>query len=90
MEQNRKGKDKITKSEQMIAKLKRQFIPVDYELDLLKKMQGLKQTGKSVQEYTKEFYRVLIRTNHAEIDKEKVAHYLNGLRPSIQDEMSLV
>ena len=32
----------------------------------------------------------LIRTDHAEADKEKVVHYLNGLRPSIQDELSLV
>ena len=74
----------------MIAKLKQQFIPIDYELHLLKKMQGLKQAGKSVQEYTEEFYRVLIRTDHVEADKEKVAHYLYGLRPSIQDELSLV
>ena len=71
-------------------KLKRQFIPVDYELDLLKKMQSLKQAGRSVQEYTEEFYRILIRTGHAEADKEKVARYLNGLRPSIQEELNLV
>ena len=62
---------------------------MDYELDLLKKIQGLKQEGKSVEEYTKEFYRVLIRTNHVEANKEKFSHYLNGLRPRIQDELSL-
>ena len=32
----------------MVEKLKKQFIPVDYELDLFKKMQGLKKAGKSV------------------------------------------
>ena len=53
----------------MVAKLKWQFIPIDYELDLLEKMQGLKQEGKSIQEYTEEFYRVLIRIGHAEADK---------------------
>ena len=63
---------------------------MDYDLDLLKKMQGLKQARKSIQEYTKEFYRVLIRTSHAKDDKEKVAHYLYGLRPSIQEKLSLV
>ena len=56
MEQNRKGKEKITRWEWMVAKLKKKFILVDYELDLLKKMQGLKQAGKIVQEYTEEFY----------------------------------
>ena len=53
-------------------------------------MKGLKKEGRSIQEYTKEFYQVIIRTGHAEADKEKVAYYLNGLRPSIQDELSLV
>ena len=57
---------------------------------MLKKMQGLKQARKFVQEYTEEFYQVLIRTGHAEADKEKVARYINGLRPSIQEELSLV
>ena len=73
----------------MVAKLKWQFILVDYELDLLKKMQGLKQVGKSIQEYTEEFYQVLIRTNHAKVDKEKVTLYINGLRLSIQEELNL-
>ena len=74
----------------MVAKLKRKFIPIDYELDLLKKMKGLKQVGKSVQEYAENFYRVLIRTGHAKANKEKVARYINGLRLSIQEELSLV
>ena len=39
---------KITKWNCMVEKLKKQFILVDYELDLFKKMQGLKQAGKSV------------------------------------------
>ena len=90
MERNRKGKEKNTRWDQMIAKLKRQFIPMDYELDLLNKMQELKQVGNFFQEYIKEFYQVLIRTSHAKFDKEKMGRYLNGLRPSIWDELSLV
>ena len=53
-------------------------------------MQGLKQEKKSIQGNTKEFCQVLIRVGHAEDDKEKVAHYLNGLRPSIQKNLNLV
>ena len=74
----------------MKDKLKWQFIFMDYELDLLKKMQGLKQARKSIQESTEEFYQVLTRTFHVEADKERVVHYLNGLRPNIQDDLSLV
>lgn len=40
----------------MVDKLKKQFIHVDYELDLFKKMQGLKQARKSIQEYMVECY----------------------------------
>ena len=50
----------------------------------------IEASKKSIQEYTKEFYQVLIRTGHAEANKEKVSHYINGLRPSIQEEISLV
>ena len=74
----------------MVDKLKKQLIPVDYELDLFKKMQGLKQAGKYVQEYTEEFYQLLIRAGHAEENKDKVSRYFSGLRSSIQEELSLI
>jgi len=38
MDRDRKGKEKITRWDLRVDKLKRQFIPVDYELDLFKKM----------------------------------------------------
>eukprot|EP00253_Pinus_taeda_P016825 PITA_16825 len=44
----------------------------------------------SVKEYTKEFYRLIIRARHAEDDMEKVARYINGLRYDIQDEINLL
>ena len=56
LERNRRGKEKITRWDHMVDKLKKLFILVDYELDLFKMMQGLKQVEKSVQEYTKAFY----------------------------------
>ena len=67
----------------MVAKLKWKFIPIDYELDMLKKMQGLKKSGESIQEYIEEVYQVLIRSSYVNADKEKVSHYINGLRSSI-------
>ena len=74
----------------MIAKLKRLFITIDYELDPLNKMKGLKQERKFVQEYIEEFHLFLIKTSYVEAYKEKFSHYINGLRPSIQEELSLV
>lgn len=63
---------------------------MQYELDLLKKLQGLKKCSKSVKENTEEFYKIITRITHAEAKKEKVTNYLNGLWPSIQEELSLV
>ena len=74
----------------MVAKIKRKFIPIDYKLDTLKKIQGLKQARKSIQEYIEEFYWVLIKTGHAEANKKKVSYYINGLRLSIQEELNLI
>ena len=44
----------------------------------------------SVKEYTKEFYRLDIRSGHVDDDVEKIARYINGLRSGIQDEISFV
>ena len=73
LERNQRGKGKITRWDRMVEKLKKQFIPVDYELDLLKKLQGLKQGSRSVKEYTEDFHKIIIRTGHTEANKEKVA-----------------
>jgi hypothetical protein len=37
----------------------------------------------AVKEYTKEFYRLNIRTGQRERDEERVARYINGLRYEI-------
>jgi hypothetical protein len=73
----------------MIAKMKAKFIPRDYQINLFRRMQNLRQKLMKVKEYTEEFYRLNIREGHQEIDDEKVARYLNGLRYDIQDELSI-
>ena len=44
----------------------------------------------SMKDYTKEFYRLTIRTRHTKLSKEKVAWYVNGLRFNIQDEVGML
>jgi hypothetical protein len=43
-----------------------------------------------VKEYTKDFYKMNIRTEQREKDEEKVARFINGLRYEIQDEISMM
>ena len=67
----------------MVTKLKAKFIPADYELELFKKLQNLKQKDMTMKDYTEEFYRLTIRSAHRELSKDKVAQYINGLRFNI-------
>jgi hypothetical protein len=74
----------------MVAKMKSNFIPRDYQINLFQRMKNLRQKGMTVKEYTEEFYRINIREGHRESDDEKVVSYMNGMRYDIQYEMSMM
>jgi hypothetical protein len=56
-----KRKKKIKSWDRMVAKLKEKFIPKDYQINPLIRLQNLRQKILSMKEYTKEFYRLNIR-----------------------------
>lgn len=74
----------------MVNKVKKKFLPTDYQVSLLRKIQNLRQSDMTVKEYTKEFYRLDIRSRHVDDYVENIARYINGLRSRIQDEISFV
>jgi hypothetical protein len=74
-----KGKQIIKRWNIMVSKMKSKFIPRDYQINLFRRMQNLRQKGMTVKEYTEEFYKLNIRAGHRESDDEKVARYMNGL-----------
>ena len=51
---------KITRWRLIVTKLKAKFIPADYELELFKKLQNLKQKDMTMKDYTEEFYKLTI------------------------------
>jgi hypothetical protein len=83
VERRSKGKHKIKNWDRMVTKLKAKFMPKDYQINLFRKLQNLRQKGMTVKEYTEEFYRLNIRTGQREKDEEKVSKYINGLRYEI-------
>jgi hypothetical protein len=89
-ERRRKDKQKIKNWDRMVAKLKAKFIPKDYQINLFRKLQNLRQRSMTVKEYTEEFYRLNIRTGQREKDDEKVVRYINGLRYEIQNEINMM
>lgn len=74
----------------MIAKLKGRFLPKDYQVELYRRVQSLRQKGMTVREYTEEFYRVNLRASYTDDNPEKTARYVNGLRMEILDEISIL
>lgn len=90
LDRKRKRKDKIKVWSKMVNKLKGKLLPYDYQINLVQRMQSLRQKDSLVKEYTEEFYILDIRSGHDEDDVEKIGRYLNGLRVSIQEEISMV
>ncbi|XP_059067542.1 uncharacterized protein LOC131858346 [Cryptomeria japonica] len=84
------GKEVISTWTRMKAELKRQFVPDDYEVTLHKKLQNLKQKDLDVSTYTQEFHNLTLKAKMFETEKQKLARYINGLKYSIQDELTLV
>eukprot|EP00253_Pinus_taeda_P034844 PITA_34844 len=89
-ERRRLGKQPIKNWSRMVAKLKGNFFPSNYQQTLFRQMQNLRQRALTIKEYTEEFYKVSIRAGEAQDTDEKDARYMNGLRMDIQDEISLL
>eukprot|EP00253_Pinus_taeda_P009358 PITA_09358 len=89
-DRRRMNKLPIRKWPRMVAKLKGRFLYKDYQVELYRRVQNLKQKVMNVQEYTEEFYRVNLHAGYTEDTPEKTTRYVNGLRMEILDEISIL
>jgi hypothetical protein len=72
----------------MVTKPKGKFLPHDYQLNLFRRLQNLRQKEPSVKDYMEEFYKLTIGSGYMQKNTKKIARYVNGLRLAIQDEIS--
>ena len=84
------GKEHISTWKRMKAEVKKQFVPDDYEVLINQRLQNLKQRDMDVSGYTQEFHNLTLRAKVNETSKQKLARYVNGLKISIQDELTLI
>ena len=88
-EQVKKKNDKIKTWSKMENKLREKFLCIDYSQTLFHRFQNLKKNISSMQEYTNEFYKISMCIEHQEDDEQMAARYINGLKFTIQDELSM-
>ncbi|GKA13938.1 transposon ty3-I gag-pol polyprotein [Tanacetum coccineum] len=86
----RQGKLPIVSWERMERELRRRFLPPNHDQILFNLLQNCAQGNRSVEVYTAEFHRLSSRNDLSETESQQVTRYINGLRPEIQDRISLV
>ena len=69
--------------------MRKQFVPSHYYRDLYQKFQTLTQGARSVENYHKEMEILMLRADITEDREATMAHFLNGLRPEIVEQVEL-
>ena len=82
-ERKKLGKEPIINWKAMVNKMKEQYFPEDYEIQLHKKRQSLKKKDMDIATYIEEFQNLCPRSRVQEYEAMKVAKYLINLKWSI-------
>ncbi|KAL4379237.1 hypothetical protein GQ457_02G024220 [Hibiscus cannabinus] len=85
----RNGERHISTWNEMKAIMRRRFIPTHYHRELFNKLQNLKQSNRSVEDYYKEMEVAMIRANIDEDREATMARFLAGLDPDIANVVEL-
>ena len=75
--------------EEMKVVMRKRFVPSYYYRELYKKLQGLRQGSRSVEDYYKEMEIAMIRANVEEDREATMARFLLGLNREIHDKVEM-
>jgi len=73
----------------MKAKLKARFLPTSHVQDNYSQLHNLVQGEMSVDEYTREFEKLLIKCDIQELEEQTIVRYLGGLEPRYANVVEL-
>ena len=79
----RKGNGKIWSLRKLKSKLKSKFLPHHYLQDNFTRLHHIRQEAISVEEYTRDFERLLMTYDLRESEGQTMVRYLRGLNESI-------
>jgi len=85
----KRGKPKIRSREKMKSKLKGPFLPPSYLQDNYSKLHNLQQGKMSVEKYTREFEKLLIKCDLQESEDQTIVKYMGGLDPRYSNVVEL-
>ncbi|KAF8051045.1 hypothetical protein N665_1812s0002 [Sinapis alba] len=86
---NRLGKPKIMAWEKLKSKLKKMFLPYNYDQTMFQRLHHIRQGPRSVAEYSTEFFLLLTRVDIQDSERQLVAHFSAGLCQQIQHTINL-
>ncbi|PKI41945.1 hypothetical protein CRG98_037695 [Punica granatum] len=86
---SRMGKPKITSWEKINKNKRAAFLPYNFQRIMYQRLRNLRQGGRSVDDYTNEFYQLVARNKLEETEDQLVASYIGGLRVQLQDTVNL-
>ena len=85
----RERKSKIRTWDKMKSKLKAHFLPPTYVQYCYSQLHNLTQGNMSVEEYTREFEKLLIKCDVQEPEEQTIVRYLGGLDPRYSSVVEL-
>ena len=85
----RLGKPKILAWDTLKSKLKKTFLPYNYDQMMFQRLHTLRQGTRSVAEYSTEFFLLLNRVDIQDSERQLVARFTAGLRQQIQHTINL-
>ena len=85
----RERKSKIQMWDKMKSKLKAHFLPPTYVQHCYSQLHNLTQGNMSVEEYTREFEKMVIKCDIEELEEQTMVRYLGGLDPRYSNVVEL-
>lgn len=82
-------KPKISSWSKLCKHLEWAFLPYNYEQSLFQKLHTLRQNTRSVNDYTKEFFDLVMRIDVRDSEPKLVVRYIAGLHSTLQDTLSM-
>lgn len=85
----RLGKPKIMSWDKLSWKLKKTFLPYNYDQLMFQRLHTIRQGTRSVADYSTEFFLLLHRVDVQDSERQLVARFTAGLRQQIQHTINL-